>query len=89
MLPRSPLTIVPHGSGTQRRAGRVTLWAFGLVAISVMLVPTVLWGLFGWSSGEAIALFACLCLLSGMALHIADHVADFLASEPPASDDQV
>lgn len=63
----------------------MTRWLAGAAAVAATLLAAAMWALAGWSAGEAGALLACLALLGGMGLHIADHVADFLGvAAPPA-----
>ncbi len=67
--------------GPDRQAGKMNRWLAGATVIAAMLPPTLLWAFAEWTLGEAGALLACLLLLSTKALHIADHVADFLGFE--------
>jgi|GEM_PF-2729516 len=75
---QSTLTLAPRGSGPARRAGGATRRLAAAGGAGAAAATGAVWLLGGLSAGGAAALFMSLLFVGAMALHIADHVEEFL-----------
>ncbi len=77
-MQRRALTHASRGSGPDRQAGAATRRWAAIGVLGAGAASSAIWLLAGLSTGAALAIFACIMLVGLMALHVADHIAEFL-----------